>query len=398
MVMTLLPMGNAFMANLLTGPATDNSTDLKTLLLAQKSELVGELTRAMANQFNNTMMAVTSYAELEIKRLPPNERKSLEQILHSAGRATALVQKLLGISRNQAGTPQPLNLNSVLADIKHLIEQLSGERVSVVYNLDQTIPPVNADPTQIEQLVLSLAINARNAMAKVGTVTISTRLQPMTADSAGETEHAVDYVMLSVDDTGCGAAAESTERGIGSDQDSRVSMSLAAIRAVVKHADGIPRFSSEPGKGSSFKVYFPALHQDIKAEAAHSTPRKVAVARTVLLVEDDDAVRVPTSELLKMEGFKVLQARTGEEAIHFAQQHKSALDVLITDIVMPSMSGHEVAKTLLELHPGLKVLFISGASEEARSSHDSELSHAARLRKPFRLDALKDKIHELLGE
>jgi two-component system, cell cycle sensor histidine kinase and response regulator CckA len=388
------------MADLLTSKSTNiNAGDLKTLLLAQKSELVGELTRAMANQFNNTMMAVTSYAELEMKRLPPAQRRSLEHVLSNAARATALVHKLLGISRNRASSPQTLNLNPVLTGIKDLIEQLAGERLLVVYRLDASIPAVNVDPTEIEQLVLSLALNARDSMLQGGTLTVATEAVHLTADSVGETEQPGDYVMLSVDDTGAGGSTPRPgQQETDADLGSRINLSLVAVRGVVKNAGAIASFSREPGKGSSYKIYFPALHPEATTEQERTTPRRIAVARTILLVEDDDAVRAPTAELLKMEGFKVLQARTGEEAIHLVQQNKASLDVLITDIVMPKMSGHEVAEKLLDLHPGLKILFISGVAESELSSQKAKPSRAASLRKPFRLDVLKDKIHELLGE
>ena len=347
-VMELIPTTKHIaMAQLLTSKSsTSSAADLRTLLLAQKTELIGELTRAMANQFNNTMMAITSYAELEMKRLPPPQRRSLEQVLNNAARATGLVQKLLGISRNHAGSPRPLSLNPVLTEIKDLIEQLAGEQILVVYTLDPTIPAVNADPTDVEQLVLSLAVNGRNAMSTGGTLTVATRRVHLTSDSVGETEQPGDYVMLSVDDTGSGiTSTEPDQHATGIDQESRINLSLTAVRAAVKNAHGMVRFCSQPGKGSSFNIYFPALQHGAKTEEERTIPRKVAIARTILLVEDDDAVRVPTSELLKMEGFKVLQARTGEEAMHIVQQNKLSIDVLITDIVMPRMSGHEVRKS-----------------------------------------------------
>jgi two-component system cell cycle sensor histidine kinase/response regulator CckA len=385
------------MANLTSKPVSSNAHDVKALLLAQKTELVSELTRVMANQFNNTMMAVTSYAELEMKRLAPAERRSLEQILKNATKATALVQKLLGISRNQTGSPEALNLNSALTEIKVLVEQLTGEHISVVYSLDSSIPAVFADPTEIEQLVLCLTINARNAMVNGGTVTVTTRPERLTADFVRESEKPGDYVMLSVDDSEADGTKPLSERFAGADQDSRMSLSLAAVRAALKSAGGVTRFSTDPETGNSFRVYFPVLRQDAKLEEDRTTPRKVAVARTILIVEDDDAVRVPTSELLKMEGFKVLQARTGEEAIHIVEQNHPTLDILITDIVMPKMTGYEVAAKLLELHPGLKVLYMSGDAQEGLSS-PVERTPGPALRKPFRLDVLKDKIHELLGE
>jgi two-component system cell cycle sensor histidine kinase/response regulator CckA len=391
-------LGICCMANLLNSSSASN-TEFKTLLLAHKTELVRELTRAMANQFNNTMMAVTSYAELEMKRLPPAQRRSLEQVLDNAARATALVQKLLGISRNEPGAPRPLNLNSVLTEIKLFIDQLTGERLSLVYELDAKIPLVNVDPIEIEQLVLSLAVNARNMTAKGGTLTILTKSALLTSDMIGDTERPGEYVLLSVADSDApeqGAQAE--QHAKSADQDARMNMSLAVMRAVAKSVDGIARVSREPGKGCSFNIYFPALHQDAKTEEERTIPRKVAVARTILIVEDDDAVRVPTSELLKMEGFKVLQARSGEEAISIIQQNKPTLDVLITDVVMPRMGGHEVAAKLLEVYSGLKVLYMSGDTHGSLSSQNTGRTPGATLRKPFRLEVLKDKIHELLGE
>jgi two-component system cell cycle sensor histidine kinase/response regulator CckA len=388
------------MGNLQTGePSSGSASDMKTLLLAQKTELIGELTRAVANQFNNTMMAVTSYAELEMKRLPPSERRTLEQVLKSATRATALVQKLMGISSNQVRSPQAVNLNSVLTDIRGLVEQLAGELISVVYSLDSDISTVHVDPAEIEQLVLSLAINSRHAMAKGGTITVTTRPTRLAEDSVAGSEQPGEYVMLSVDDTFAGGTSTiRAEVGVEADRTSKTSLSLTAIRAIVESGDGITRFSTESGSGSSLKFYFPAQRQGCEVEEKRTTPRKVALARTILIVEDDDAVRVPTSELLKMEGFKVLQAGTGEEAIQIVQQKHPALDVLITDVVMPRMTGHEVAARLLELHPGLKVLYMSGDTQEGMPPDNAEPLRGATLRKPFRLEVLKDKIHELLGE
>jgi two-component system, cell cycle sensor histidine kinase and response regulator CckA len=168
------------------------------------------------------------------------------------------------------------------------------------------------------------------------------------------------------------------------------------VNAVVKDAAGMVRFASEPAKGSSFKIYFPALPPDEPANRERKVPRSLPVARTILIVEDDDAVRVPTVELLKMEGLKVLQARTGEEAIQVVLQNRSTLDLLVTDIVMPKMTGHEVADKLLEMNPELKVLYMSGEDASAASLRNKGMS--AVLRKPFRLEALKEKIHDLLGE
>jgi two-component system, cell cycle sensor histidine kinase and response regulator CckA len=376
----------------------DSTFDLRTLLLAQKTEVIGELTGAIANQFNNIMMEITGYAELEMKKLPANKRRSLEQVLSSAARATGLVQRLLGISRNLPPVNQSLDVKALVADIGPLIEQIAGERISVAYNLDADIPKICCDPSRLEQVVLSLVMNARNAMPESGKVTITVKRVELDENSVLENEKPGPYVTLAVEDTGAGSFSKNdysaSMRSI--DQDTRVNLSIAAVKAVMKDSEGIFRFASEPAKGSSFTIYFPPEQTDASAAHKGITPRNVPVARTVLIVEDDDAVRIPTAELLMMEGFKVLQARTGEEAIHVVQQNRSALDVLITDVVMPKMSGHEVAEKLVEMNPELKVLFMSG--EDVGNLRENSKGTCAAVRKPFRLEVLKDKIHDLLNE
>lgn len=375
----------------------DFHADLRTLLLAQKTELIAEITRATANQFNNTMMAITSYAELEMRNASASQRRSLEQVLNNVARATGLIQKLLAFSSKQADSPQPINVNQAVVGVGNLLEQLTSGRVSLIYQLDEHIRMVMAEQAEVEQAVLSLAIIARNAMHAGGELTISTALVDWRQEtiSVGDEEPEGEYIALSIDDTGCGAVAAAPTDYSGVDL--RVNLSLAAVRGVVKNAGGFVRVKSEPGKGNSFTIYFPALQQQAPEHSHHGRPRGTPATRTLLVVEDDDAVRIPTAEFLKMEGFKVLQARTGDEAIHAVQQNRSPLDVLITDIVMPRMTGRQVAGRLLELHPNLKVLYMSGDAE-AQPLQSAESTANAVLRKPFRLEALKDRIVELLGE
>lgn len=376
------------------GANAESRLDLRTLLLAQKTEVMGELTRAVGNQFNNTMMGITSYAELVLKKLPPTEKRNLEQVLNSATIATSLVQRLLSISRNLPASRQNIDLNAVVTGIGPLLEQLAGENVSIVYDLASDATIVCVDPSQLEQIALSLVINARDAMVKGGTITLRTKPANLSVDTSVEAGQLDEYVMFAVDDTGVARSTEMPDLHSSFDQDARISLSLAAVRAVVKNSEGVIRFSSKPEKGSSFKIYFPAVQSNAAVQHERNAPRNVPVARTILVVEDDDAVRVPTAELLKMEGFKVLQARTGAEAIHVVLQNRSCLDILVTDVVMPKMTGHQVAEKLLELNPDLKVLYMSGEDVKGVDSHEAK----GVLRKPFRLDTLKDKIHELLGE
>jgi CheY-like chemotaxis protein len=174
---------------------------------------------------------------------------------------------------------------------------------------------------------------------------------------------------------------------------------LAAASGIAKKSRGLVRVSSEPASGTTFKIYFPALGQDDSEAMAGSQALKILpIARTVLVVEDDDSVRIPTTEFLKMEGFKVLQARTGPEAIHVVQKNRSLLDLLITDVVMPGMTGPEVAEKLIEMHPDLKILYMSGDVDQGAAWSDSAKSGQAVLQKPFRLNVLNNKIHDLLGQ
>lgn len=382
----------------LSSSSPDPRTDL-TLLRAQKSELIAELTGVMANQFNNTMMAITGYAELEMKKLPVRERRSLEQIVSSAGRATALVQKLLAISRKHTSQPHPIDLNHVLTELAPLLEQFVGERVLVALNLNAHLARVEADPVELDEALLGLALAARSAMTDGGKMSISTKLDELNPGSTREGEKPGPYVVLSIEESISDGRNDAVEQQAqeASTYKFRVSLSLATVRGIVRHSGGFVRIGFEPEKGASVTVYFPALQAATGKGEAEGLPRKLPLARTILLVDDDDAVRIPASEFLKMEGFKVLQARTGEEALHVVQQNRSCVDVLITDVVMPKMNGHEVARQLVELQPGLKVLYMSGDADGARLPHGTNYSQAA-LRKPFRLDALKDTIHELLGE
>lgn len=383
---------------LTTKPASSpESSDLRTVLLAQKTGLIGELAGAMANQFNNIMMAITSYAELELKKAPPKERRSLEQVLSNAARATFLIQKLLAFSRKQVPSRQPLELNSVITDISELVRQMVGERIEVVLNLDPHVQRIQTDHVQLEQLVLSLALNARDSMTTGGKLTVSTELANLNKEFIGTNENVLPgtYTMLSVCDTATGdVAGETTSSG---NQDLRINLALATVRRIVEEAHGLVRISSDPTKGTSFNIYFPALAKETPESLESISPKNAPAARTILVVEDDDAVRVPAAEFLMMEGFKVLQARTGAEAIRVAQQNRSPLDLLITDIVMPGMSGCEVAEQLLESHPDLKVLYMSGDAHEGAASRGAKGSQNPILQKPFRLNKLKDKIHEVLG-
>jgi two-component system, cell cycle sensor histidine kinase and response regulator CckA len=369
--------------------------DLKTQLLAQKTHLISELAAAIDNQFNNIMMSVTSYAELELRKASPTARRSLEQVLSNAGRATQLIQKLLAFSRTRATSPRLVQLNDVIQEISELLQQLVSERIEIVLDLQPDLPKIKADPVDLEELLLSLAIHARNAMAAGGKFVLSTK--PMEVDHATTKEKLVPgkYVSLSVCDSASPKQTPNSNH-MSTPQDLRISLTLSAVNEIVKQANGLIRIAAAPEQGTNFTIYFPANECEVVEEATEIPDKALTASRTIMVVEDDDAVRIPAAEFLKMEGFKVLQAKNGPEAVNIALQKRSPLDLLITDIVMPTMGGREVAKELVALHPGLKVLYMSGDASQAPG--DKSRNAGDVLQKPFRLDKLNEKIHLLLGE
>jgi len=343
------------------------SQDVRTRLLAQKTELIGQLAEGMANQFNNVMMAVTSYADLELKKAGPAGSRSLEQIVSNTSRAASLVQKLLAFTRKSVSFVRPLDLNGVIADLEVLLQQLVGEEVEVVLSLDPAVQKVQADQLEIEQLLLSLSMNARNEMSRGGRLAVATRLV-----TKSEGDNPESFALLSVAGSARGSQSQACD------------LHLTEERQVERDYN--------------LRVYLPVLENGPEeAQESSTTVTSSPSAKTILVVEDDDAVRLPAADFLKMEGFKVLQARTGTEAMRIAQRNRSSLDLLITDLVMPEMSGREVAEKLLETHPHLKVLYMSGDANEAAASHLTGEPQNAVLQKPFRLNKLNDKIRDLLG-
>jgi two-component system, cell cycle sensor histidine kinase and response regulator CckA len=378
------------------GAGQESPADRRALLLRHKSELIAELAQAMANQFNNIMMAVTGYAELELKRASNKEKRSLEQVLDHATHATFLIQKLLDFSAARISSPQVLELDATLAEASEIVRELLGEQADLTLSLNAKSETIRADRVEIEQTLFTLAVVARDVMNGNGKLTISTSVIDLKHAFVGtESAEPGKYVILGVESqvAADGPVGNTTTH----DHNHAGELSLAAVREVVKNCHGLAGFSIEPGI-CSLKLYFPVASGEAAGQEGSTLPRTPAVARTILIVEDDDAVRVPAAEFLMMEGFKVLQARTGGEALNVVQQGRSSLDLLVTDILMPKMNGHEVAAALLDQHPNLKVLYISGDPARSPLAGSREISGNETLRKPFRLNALRDKIHDLLGE
>jgi len=351
----------------------------------RRTHLINDLAEAIGNQVNNLMMAVTGYAELAAKKAAPQEKRGLEQLLRNSSLAAMLVQKVLALSRRSDPSPQAISLNPAIAEAGDLLQHLIGEEIEFIFSPDPNAHMVELDRAEFDQLLMSLALDVREGLRNGGKLTLSTKRVDREFSSSTQNVKSGKFVELSV----CAAAHDNTHVPA---TDPRTGFAFSIARTIARRAGGYMRAGSEPG--IQFQICFPALDADAtvtKLEGPNSS------ARTILVVEDDDNVRLPTAEFLMMEGFKVMQARTGAEAIRVATNNRSPLDLLITDIVMPTMSGHQVADELIKMHPGLKVLYMSGDSGEVAPARVHGSMERTVLQKPFRLSRLKEAVQETLG-
>jgi PAS domain S-box-containing protein len=373
---------------------------------SQKMEAVGRLAGGVAHDFNNLLTAISGYAELLQAKFEPGEtvRGYVDEILKSSGRAAQLTRQLLAFSRRQVLQPKTLDLNSVVSNMEGLLHRLIGEDVDLSTSLDPALASVKADQGQIEQVIMNLAVNSRDAMPKGGRLSIETRNVDL--DSGYSDRHgrlrSGPHVLLAVSDSGIGMNAEIQSHLFEpffttKDKDKGTGLGLATVYGIVKQSGGDIWVYSEPGRGSCFKVYFPRSE-----EAAESTTKEATKVRsrpakeTVLLAEDSDVVRRLLKELLLAGGYKLLEARHGVEALELSKNFEGTIDLLLTDMVMPQMSGRELAENLMPLRPGMKVLFMSGYTEDAITRQGVMTPGTAFLEKPFTPDSLARKIRALL--
>jgi two-component system, cell cycle sensor histidine kinase and response regulator CckA len=384
-----------------TAVARSSHSNSAPLALAQP-EFLGQLARAMANQLNNIMMALSTAAELELRKAQSSDKRSLQTILSHSARAAYLIQKLLVFSRQRTPSTQVVSLNALIEDIAGGIQQLAAEQVEVRTSLDPSVQRVRVDEVELEEILLGLALGpaSRGTKAKLKISTELTTLGPEFLDAASDACPGT-YAVLSIEEAEAGSGSPAPQ--LSQPQHDSVGQELkpiipsAAIESIAQQAGGLFRIVRSPGELASFKIYFPAIGKEAPDEQASLSPKQVPSA-TILLVEDDEGVRLPAAEFLKMEGFKVLQAKTGAEALHIALRHRAVLDLLITDIVMPEMSGHEVAASLMEMYPGIKVLYMSGDPNQQLVGQVVEEAQNTALQKPFSLHTLHQRIKTLLGQ
>ncbi len=377
------------------------------LLRAQKMETVGRLAGGIAHDFNNLLTAITGYANLARGALPDDSpaREDLEQVIKATARAANLTRQLLTFSRRQMIAPQAINLNELILDMDRLLRRLIGEDIELVTIPGAELSTVRADPGQMEQVLVNLVVNARDAMPGGGKLTIET------ANVSIDQEHMrrhIDatpgaFVMLAVTDTGTGMTDEvkahlfepfftTKEPGKGT------GLGLATVYGIVKQHHGTIWVYSEPGQGTTVKVYLPrAEERPPEIAPADEDPAGLAQGRTVLLVEDDTAVRELAARTLRRMGYTVFEAASGPEALDLAARLADRpIHLLLTDIVMPQMGGQEVSRRLRATRPGLKALFISGYADQAVVQNGILDEGTAFLQKPFTVAALARKVRQVL--
>jgi PAS domain S-box-containing protein len=374
---------------------------------AQKMEAVGRLAGGVAHDFNNLLNVIRGFTELTLRGLPPDDhqRRRLQEILKATERASGLTGQLLAFSRKQMLQPKVFDLNGVVSEVEKMLERLIGEDIDLLLDLDATLGRARADQGQIEQVLMNLVVNARDAMPDGGKITITTRNVDL--DEAFARDHpgarAGSYVLMEVKDEGVGMDAETqrhlfepffttkpTGKGTG--------LGLATTYGIVKQSEGYLAVESEPGQGAAFKVYLPRVQDAaVGARPSHGGPARPPGSETILLVEDQDMLRRVTRELLEEGGYRVLEASGPDAALEIATGHESPIHLLLTDVVMPGLSGPELAKRLCSSRPETLVLYISGYTDDAILQRGIGTGTAAFLHKPFTAVVLERKIREVLG-
>jgi PAS domain S-box-containing protein len=373
---------------------------------AQKMEVVGQLTAGIAHDFNNLLTVINGFAELMSFEVGANDplRESMSRILDAGRRATDLVRRLLAFSRKQVIEPQVIDLNSIVAEMDKMLRRIIGENIELVTSLGADLSPVEVDPAQIEQVIINLAVNARDAMPAGGQLTIETA--NVVLDEAYTAHHLSvqpgKHVLLAISDTGIGMSQDIkahlfepffTTKEVGKG----TGLGLATVYGIVKQSGGHIWVYSEEGRGTTFKIYLPC---------AKGAPRPLLRQRgmadapcgkeTILLVEDDEAVRDLALRVLRGQGYTVLQARNGQEALHISAHHPHPIHLLLSDLVMPGIGGKDLAQQLVQARSGLRVLLMSGYTDQA-VAHDGLLeSGFAFLQKPFSPIALANKVRQAL--
>jgi len=373
---------------------------------AQKMEAVGRLAGGVAHDFNNLLSVVLSYAELALEALTPGEpvREDIEEIRRAGQRATALTRQLLAFSRQQVLEPRVVDLSEIVAAMKPMLHRLLGEDIDLTVLAPPRVGRVLVDPGQVEQVVMNLAVNARDAMPEGGQLTIEVTNLSLSESHVGRPADVPSgpFVMLAVTDTGVGMAETTrarvfepffTTKEIGKG----TGLGLATVLGIVQQSSGYVSVYSEPGHGTTFKVYLPRTDRIADATLSHAPSTVLDGSETILLVEDEKHVRAVACTILRRHGYHVLEASNGGEALRLSNDFSGDIDLLLTDVVMPHLSGRRLAEQLVPQRPHLKVIFTSGYTDDAIIRHGVLDAGVAFVQKPFTPQALLRKVREVLG-
>jgi signal transduction histidine kinase len=373
---------------------------------AQKMEAIGRLAGGVAHDFNNLLTVITGYARLALARSRPGDPSNgdLEEVIRASEGAASLTRQLLTFSRQQVTAPTVLNLNQRVTELSRMLKRIIGEDVTLVTRLDSSLANVKADAGQVEQVIMNLAVNARDAMPEGGTLTIETRNDTLDEWEARELSDAPKgpHVLLTVADTGTGMTAETkahlfepffTTKAPGKG----TGLGLSTVYGIVRQSGGSIDVITEPGRGATFRIRLPRVDESVEAVKGTKWMRRTpAGSESVLLVEDSDSLRRLVNLLLTRQGYTVLVARDGEDALKVSAGHQGPIHLLVTDVVMPRMGGPELAGRIVTTRPDIRVLFTSGYLDGAGLDLTLENGTTAFLAKPFTPDQLARKVRETL--
>src|SRR5213593_87653 len=373
---------------------------------AQKMEAIGRLAGGIAHDFNNLLTVIIGFSELMLLSLPVEHPHcaTFEQIRQAGEKASRLTRQLLAFSRQQVLQPKVLDLNAVVANIDTMLQRVIGEDIDLLTILSPGLASVKADPGQIEQILMNLVVNARDAMPAGGRLTIETADVVLDTDYA-RTHVAVNpgrYVMLAVSDNGCGMDAETQTRIFEpffttKEPGKGTGLGLSTVYGIVKQSGGNIGVYSEPGRGTTFRIYLPRIEAAAEpVEPGKAREQLPCGSETVLLVEDEEVVRGLARQILASHGYTVLAAPSGADALELAASHAGPIHLLVTDVVLPGISGRELAARFQSVRPGLQVLYTSGYTDEAVVHHGVLDAGIAFLQKPFTSGALARKVRKTL--
>jgi PAS domain S-box-containing protein len=398
---------NAIFFELFAEDVTERRALEQQLRHAQKMEAVGRLAGGIAHDFNNLLMVICGYSEFLLERIGSNPalRNPTQEIAKAAERATTLTRQLLAFSRKQMLAPQLMDLNAVVTENLKMLTRLIGEDIALIMVPGGNLGAVKADPGQIEQVIMNLAVNARDAMPQGGKLTIETANVTLDEDYAQfhSSVKPGEYVMLALSDTGIGMDSETqshifepfyTTKGTKG-----TGLGLSTVYGIVQQSEGYVWLYSEPNKGTTFKIYLPrvsASNDRVASEAVVTQFEPVRGQETILLVEDEATLRELARLALEKQGYTLIEAGDGAGAMQLSYAHQGAIHLLLTDVIMPGMNGRELANQLTERRPEMKVLYMSGYTENAIGHNRTLDAGITLLQKPFTLSALAAKVREVL--